>query len=154
MVTPEGLRSYVHLPAGETTDSLCSIEFGASARGYTRAKMSNDSGRGSSGAGQRRDITSKLVGLVTAPKMKTVLEDSSVQPLDHLSSTTVRTFELVYQGHQTRLVLSAESVEDMRKYLVLLDSVYGELDLESVEQCPEYLRELPGALGFGGLHDR
>jgi hypothetical protein len=155
MVKPEGLRSYVHLPAGEMVDSLDSVKFGTSARGYTRATMDNDYGKSSLHAGEHKDIISRLVGLVTIPKLEKVLEDSSVQPLDHLPSTMVRTFELVYEGHQTRLILSAESVEDMRKYAALLVSVYGDLDLGTVERRPEYLRELPGALGFSyALHSK
>jgi hypothetical protein len=146
MVMAEGLWSYIHLPAGETADSLRSITFGASARGYTRA-ATNDSRGASSDAGQRNDVTSRFVRLTAVPKMDTVLEDSSIQPLDHLSSSTVRTFELVYHASHTDLALSAETVEDMRKYAALLDSVYGSLKLENVGQLPEYLKELPGMLG-------
>lgn len=151
IVTPEGLRSYVHLPAGEAVDSLRSITFGTSARGYTRATAKKDSGGdANSDAGRCSDVTSRYVKLATVPKMEIVMEDSSVQPLDHLSSATVRTFELVYHDGQTGLTLSAETVEDMRKYARLLDSIYGDLDHENVGQYPEYLRKLPEALGLGG----
>ena len=79
--------------------------------------------------------------------MKQVLEDSSFQPLDHLSSPIVRTFELLYHEGHTEFVFSSETVEDMRKYAALLDSVYGSLKLENFGQSPEYLKVLPGMLG-------
>ena len=150
LVSPEGLRSYVHLPTGEVVDALRSVAFGTSARGYTRATVNKDSGGDSSDADQRKDITSRFVRLVTVPKMEAVLEESSIQPLDHLSSSKVRTFELVYHGGHTELALSAETVEDMGKYAVLLDSVYGNLSLENIGQRPEYLRDLAEVLGLGG----
>ncbi len=39
----------------------------------------------------------------------------------HLAAPTVRTFELVYSGGRTDILLSAETVEDMRKYAGLLE---------------------------------
>jgi hypothetical protein len=59
----------------------------------------------------------------------------------------------VYGGGNTELVLSAETVEDMRKYAQLLDSVYGDLDLQTADQSPAFLRELPGALRLGGYQN-
>jgi hypothetical protein len=149
MVTPEGLESYVHLPAGEMVEPLHSIKWGTSARGYTRARVGdNGSGDDSGDSGLRNDISSRFVKLATAPKIEKILEDSSVQPLDHLSSATVRTFELVYASGVTELLLSAGTVEDLRKYARLLDSVYGGLNLEETEQLPAFLRQLPLAIGL------
>jgi hypothetical protein len=140
MATPEGLESFVHLPAGEMVESLRSITWGNSARGYNRAKVEGDAKPDS---GLREDVTSSIVRLAGVPKMEKILEDDSIQPLAHLASATVRTFELVYSARHTELVLSAESVDDMRKYAHLLDSVYGDLDLETNEKVPEFLRQLP-----------
>jgi len=140
MATPEGLESFVHLPAGEIVESLRSITWGNSARGYNRAKIEGDAKPDS---GLREDVTSNIVRLVGVPKMEKVLEDDSIQPLLHLSSATVRTFELIYSAGHTELVLSAGTVDDMRKYAHLLDSVYGDLDLESAEKVPALLRQLP-----------
>ena len=146
LATPEGLRTFVHLPLGEAAESLQSIHPGLSAKNYTRAKVEEDS---MPSPGPRGDITSRFVRLVDVPEMKGILEDSSIQPLDHLPSTTVRTFELLYANGHTEFVLSSETVEDMRKYAQLLDSVYGELKLEKAEQTPGFLRELPRILGLG-----
>ena len=81
--------------------------------------------------------------------MEKAVEDSSVQPLDHLAASTVRTFELVYSGGKTDLILSAETVGDMRKYAGLLTMVYGGIKLENVEPEPAFLRELPAVVGLG-----
>ena len=139
MATPEGVGSFVHLPAGETIESLSSISWGNSARGYNRAKVEGDA---KPDTGLREDVTSSIVRLAGVPKMEKILEDDSIQPLAHLSSATVRTFELVYSANHTELVLSAESVDEMRKYAHLLDSVYGDLNLETTEKVPEFLRQL------------
>ena len=89
------------------------------------------------------------VRLVAVPKMEKALEDSSVQPLAPPCGVTVRTFELVYSGGKTDLILSAETVEDMRKYAGLLSMVYGGMKLENVEPEPAFLRELPAVVGLG-----
>jgi hypothetical protein len=146
MVTPEGLVSLVHLPAGEAVESLHSIPWGSSARGYNRAKIEEGAKPDS---GLREDLTSSIVRLERVPKMEKILEDDSIQPLVHLSSSTVRTLELVYSAGRTEFVLSAETVDDMRKYASLLDSVYGDLDLEVATQLPAFLRELPETVGLG-----
>ena len=139
LVTPEGFASLVHLPAGEAIESLLSVPWGNSSRGYDRAKI----GEGAKpDTGLREDITSNIVKLAEVPRMEKILEDASILPLGHLSSTTVRTFELIYAGGHTEMVLSAETVDDMRKYASLLDSVYGDLKLETAEKVPAFLRQL------------
>lgn len=143
MMEPEGLVSLVHLPAGEAVESFSSVSWGNSARGYDRAKVGDNAKPDS---GLREDITSNIVRLAEVPKMVKILEDSSMQPLVHLSSATVRTFELVYSAGHTEVFLSAETVEDMRKYASLLDSVYGDLDLIAAEKIPAFLRQLPTLL--------
>jgi hypothetical protein len=139
MVTPEGFTSLVHLPAGEAAESLRSVSWGNSARGYDRAKIEEGA---KPDAGLREDITSSIVKLAEVPEMEKILEDASIQPLSHLASTTVRTFELVYAAGHTEIVLSAETVDNMRKYAGLLDSVYGDLKLVTAEKIPAFLRQL------------
>ncbi len=139
MVTPEGFASLVHLPAGEAIESLLSVSWGNSFRGYDRAKIEEGA---KPDAGQREDITSNIVELSEVPRMEKILEEVSIQPLGHLASDTVRTFELIYAAGHTELVLSAETVDDMRKYASLLDSVYGDLKLATAEKVPAFLRKL------------
>jgi hypothetical protein len=55
-------------------------------------------------------------------------------------------FRLIYSAGHTELALSAEIVDDMRKYAHLLDSVYGDLDLETAEKVSAFLRQLPPLL--------
>ena len=150
LVSPEGLRSYVHIPLGEAAESLHSISGGSSAKGYARVKVREDAEEDSKqDSGQRSDVSSRFAALASVPEMEKVLEDGSIQPLDHLASTAVRTFELLYGDGHTEFLFSSETVEDMRKYTQLLGSVYGELNLEAAEKVPGFLRELPRALGLG-----
>jgi hypothetical protein len=143
IVTPEELQSYVHLPAGETASSLPSLEGGTSTRAFILANIAGEKTISSGGD----EISSKLVRLVKVPKNEKTLEDASVQPLAHLAASTVRTFELVYSGGKTEVLLSAETGEEMRKYSGLLKLVYGGLKLEKAEPQPTFLRELPAVMG-------
>ncbi len=146
LVTPEELQSYVHLPAGELAQSLRSLRGGTSTRGFTQGSVEE---KETSPDDDGDAISSKLMRLVAVPRMEKAVDDSSVQPLDHLAASTVRTLELVYSGGKTDLILGAETVGDMRKYAGLLTIVYGGIKLESVEPAPAFLRELPAVIGLG-----
>jgi hypothetical protein len=76
------------------------------------------------------------------PKKEKVLEDSAVQPLTHLASSTVRTFEFVHEGGKTEVPLSSETVDDMKSYANLLSLACGELKLSKAEPHPTFVREL------------
>jgi len=143
IVTPEELQSYVHLPAGETAVSLSSLGGGTSTRGFTLASVDGEETN-------RGEVSSNLVKLVAVPKMEKALEDCAVQPLAHLASSTVRTFEIVYGGGRTELLLSAETVDDMKNYTSLLSLVYGGLKLSNAEARPAFLLELPRSVALGG----
>jgi len=143
IVTPDELQTYVHLPAGETAMSLSSLGGGTSTRGFALASVDGEEAN-------RGDVSSSLVRLEAVPKMEKVLEDSAVQPLAHLASPTVRTFELVYGGGRTELLLSAETVDDMKNYTSLLSLVYGGLKLSNAEARPAFLLELPRSIALGG----
>ena len=65
--------------------------------------------------------------LSRVPKIEKVLRESEIQPLPHLASDTVRSFEIIYSSGKTELLFSARTVDDMRRYLDLFNSVYGQL---------------------------
>ena len=92
--------------------SLSSLEDEESKREYSQGKVEEEE---ETEASQSSEISSKLVRLVKVPTTEKVLEDSAIQPLSHLAAPTVRTFELVYSGGKTEVLLSAETVEDMRE---------------------------------------
>jgi hypothetical protein len=83
------------------------------------------------------------VRVAEVPKFKEALADSSMQPLDHLASQTVRTFELVYSMGTTEILLSAKTLDDMGRYADLFSQVYGELELEKADLTPAFLHEVP-----------
>ena len=86
--------------------------------------------------------------LARVPKIEKVLEDGEVQPLAHLASSTVRSFEIIYSEGKTDLALSARTVQDMRTYVDLFDSVYGQLKYERLDPLPSFLRQLPAVVGL------
>ena len=88
------------------------------------------------------------------PKFKDVLEDSAMQPFDHLASATVRTFELVYSRGSTEILLSAKTLDDMGRYADLFSQVYGELELAEGRPTPALLAGLPAYRWSHGLKSR
>jgi hypothetical protein len=145
LVTPEELQSYVHLPAGEVAGSLRSLQGGTSNREFAQGNIADEE----TNSTPPDSISSRLMRLAKVPKNEVTLEDVSVQPLAHLAAPTVRTFELVYSGGITEVLLSAETVEDMRSYVGLLSLVYGGMKFQDAETSPAFLRELPAIVGLG-----
>jgi hypothetical protein len=138
IVTPEELQSYIHLPAGETAESLGSLVGGTSKRGFVQGSVAGE--EKSSGRGD--DLSSRVVRIAKVPENEKLLDEASVQPLVHLATSTVRTFELVYSGGVTEALLSAETVEDIKAYAGLLSLVYGGMKLEKAERQPAFLQGL------------
>jgi hypothetical protein len=149
IVTPNELQSFVHLPAGEVIKSLHSFESGTSMRNYDQGTTDKEKPK-------ERDVPvpSMLVRLVAVPEMAAVLEDKSIQPLEHLASTSVRTFELIYCSGKTDIVLSGETVDDMGKYVGLLNSVYGDIKVEEVGARPAFLQQLSRIVGLTARQTR
>ena len=145
LVTPEGLQSYLHLPVGELAQSLHSLSSEDSKREYSEGKVEDET------SVQGDEINSKVVRFLKVPQTEKALEDTSIQPLTHLAVPTVRTFELVYSGGSTEVLLSAQTLEDMRNYAALLGLVYGSMKLEGAQSRPKYMRELPIVVGLTGL---
>lgn len=125
--------------------SLSSLDDEDSKRDYTQGKVEGD---GKTKASQSNAISSKLVRFVKVPTTDEALEDSAIQPLSHLAAPTVRTLELISSAGKTDMLLSAETMEDMRKYASLLSLVYGGMKFESAEPQPNFLRELPAIVGL------
>jgi hypothetical protein len=122
--------------------SLSSLEGGTSTRGFTLASVGGEES-------SRGEVSSNLMRLVAVPKMEEVREESSVQPLAHLASATVRTFELVYSAGKIEVLLSAKNLDDIREYSELLSLVYGGMKFEDVGPSPAFLRELPAIVSLG-----
>jgi hypothetical protein len=60
----------------------------------------------------------------------------------------VRTLELVYSGGKTEVLLSAETMEEMKTYAGLLALVYGGMKLEKTDPSPAFLGDLPSIVGL------
>jgi hypothetical protein len=143
LLTPEELPCYVHLPAGSRVGFLNSLSWGTFGKGLIRGNVA-----GEGLASSRDDIDTTIVRLTKVPKIEKPLDDRDTEPLAHLASTTPRSFELVYKGKKTDLLLTARTVEDLRAYVDILDSVYGQLKCERSDSLPSFLRQLPAVVGL------
>ena len=141
IVTPEELKSYIHLPVGEGVDSLHSLDWMTPKKGFGKGNLG---GEETAYSGGPPTVPAELVRMVRVPKFVKILEDNVTQPFDHLASATVRTFELVYSKGSTELLLSAKTFDDMGRYVDLFSQVYGELELTKADSFPTFLAELPG----------
>jgi hypothetical protein len=123
--------------------SLNSLSWGTFGKGLIRGNVAGDSQ-----ARSRDDIDTTLVRLAKVPKIEKALDDGDTGPLAHLASTTPRSFELVYSERKTDLLLTAGTVEDLRTYVDILDSVYGQLKCERIGALPSFLGQLPAVVGL------
>src|SRR5205085_12193560 len=96
--TMKSSLSYVHLPAGERVDSLTSMTWGTFTRGLTRGQMTHGEKDETGNKDDKIPINGTLVKLSRVPKIEKVLAESEIEPLAHLASDTVRTFEIVYSS--------------------------------------------------------
>ncbi|MDV3294141.1 MAG: hypothetical protein LYZ70_07705, partial [Nitrososphaerales archaeon] len=67
-----------------------------------------------------------------------------------LPSPTLRSFEMVFANGKAELILSSRTERDMREYVGVLESVYGELDVMETSPRPYFLREIPRIVGLEG----
>ena len=141
IVTPEELTSYIHLPSGEEAESLLhSLQWGASKKAFGKGQLG---GQQPAYSGGPPTVPAQLVKVGEVPRTKEILDDSNVLPFNQLASPTVRTFEIVYNGGKTEILLSARTLNDMGRYADLFSQVYGELELVKADPNPAFLRELP-----------
>ena len=144
-MTPEELKSYIHLPAGEGVESLRSVDWTTPKKVFGKGSLGGEEPEYSGGP---PTVPAEVVRMVKVPKFAKTLEDSVTQPFDHLASATVRTFELVYSKGSTENLLSAKTLDDMGSYADLFSQVYGELELEKAERRPALLAGLPAIVGL------
>jgi len=143
IATPEELRSYIHLPAGEGVESLRSLKWGTPKKAFGRGQLG---GREPAYTGGPPTVPAQLVRIVEVPRTKDIPDDGAVLPFNHLASPTTRTFEIVYSKGKAEIILSAKTLDDMGSYADLFNQVYGELELETVDLLPAFIRELPGTV--------
>jgi hypothetical protein len=145
IVTPEELKSYIHLPVAEGVESLHSVDWMTPKKSFGKGNLG---GEEPVYAGGPPTVPAEVVRMVKVPKFVKTLEDGVTQPLDHLASTTVRTFELVYSQGSTEILLSAKTLDDMGRYADLFNQVYGELELQKADKLPALLARLPVIVGL------
>jgi hypothetical protein len=147
IVTPEELVSYIQLPAGEEAQSaLKSINWGPSKKPFGKGQLGVKEQVYEGGPPM---VPAQLLRIAETPRTKDAPDDRALLPFNHLASQSVRTFEIVYCGGKTELLLSAKTLDDMGTYADLLYQVYGELELAKANAAPDFLHQLTGIVGVG-----
>jgi hypothetical protein len=141
MITQEEVPYYVHLPIAKQTDSLKSLSWKQHSAEVREGTVE--------GAGLKADLPrSNILGLAKVPWIGEPLKEKDTERLSLLPSMTVRSFEMLFTGGRTQIVLSSKSERDVREYVGVLESVYGELDTARVPAVPDFLKEIPMIVGI------
>ncbi len=141
MITQEEIPYYIHLPIAKQTDSLKSLSW---------KQHSADVREGTiEGVSSKTDLPhSNLVKLTRVPWIGEPLKEQDTERLLLLPSTAIRSFELLFTRGRTEIVLSSESKRNIREYLGVLESVYGELEITGAPVMPDFLKEIPRIVGL------
>lgn len=141
VITPEEIPYYIHLPVAENTHSLRSIQWKQHSAEVREGAVE--------GAESRKEAaSSKVLRLQKVPILSEPLKDKQMERLALLASSGVRGFEILYDKNRTDILLSSESELDMPAYRGIIESVYGELNVEGSEERPQFLKEIPEIVGF------
>src|SRR5208283_5864760 len=133
--------------AGEDAQStLKSVNWGPSKKPFGKGQLG---GKEAAYGGGPPAVPAQFLRIAEVPRTKEAPDDSALMPFNHLASQTVRTFEIVYSGGKTELLLSAKTLDDMGSYADLLYQVYGELELAKTNAAPDFLHRLAGIVGVG-----
>lgn len=138
MITQEEIPYYIHLPIAKQADSLKSL----------RWKQHSAEVREGTVEGVSTKTTlphSNIVKLAKVPLIGEPLKEKDTERLSLLPSTAVRSFELLFKTGRTEIVLSSESERDVREYVGILESVYGELEIATAPIIPDFVRKFHGS---------
>ena len=142
ILSADELPSYVHIPSGQQADKIHSMTWGTASISPRISSIKNDAG----------GATKKKVSILQAnelPRWEEGPDESIIARLALLASDTERSFEFVYQSGEMCVLLSSKTPEDLSKYKNSLESVYGELKFEQVDDPrPEFLKEVPRIVGM------
>ncbi|HEV2226234.1 MAG TPA: hypothetical protein VGR56_05445 [Nitrososphaerales archaeon] len=141
MITQGEIPYYIHLPIAKQTDSLKSLSWKQHSAEVREGTVEGVSSKSSL-------PHSNSVKLAKVPWIGEPLKEKDTERLSLLPSTAVRSFELLFTGGKTEIVLSSESKRDVGEYLGVLESVYGELDIAGAPASPDFLREIPQIVGL------
>ncbi|HEV2138499.1 MAG TPA: hypothetical protein VGR53_06625 [Nitrososphaerales archaeon] len=141
MITQEEVPYYLHLPIAKQTDSLKSVSWKQHSAEVREGTVE--------GVSSKANLPhSNLVKLAKVPLIGEPLKEKDTERLSLLPSTRVRGFELLFTRGRTEIFLSSESERDVREYVGILESVYGELDISTTPVIPDFLREVPRIVGL------
>ncbi len=141
MITQEEIPYYIHLPIAKHTDSLKSLSWKQHSAEVREGTVE--------GVSFKTSLPhSNIVKLAKVPLIGEPLKEKDTERLSLLPSTAIRSFELLSTRGRTEIVLSSESERDVREYVGILESVYGELDIASAPVMPDFLREVPRVVGL------
>jgi len=141
LVTQEELPYYIHLPAVRTANFLKSIN---------KTPYSAEIGTGQvEGSEPRGELAgSTVLRLAKVPTITEPLKEKEAERLSMLPSSSVRGFEILFDGTATEILLSSRTAREMEEYLSVMTSVYGELQVVKAPAKPEFLKQVPEIVGL------
>jgi len=141
LLTPEEVPYYVHFPVVKEAESMKSVSF----KQYSPATREG----GVEGAGEKETVApSKVLRLTQIPLITEPLKEKDVGGLSSLPSSTVRGFEVLFSEGRTELLVSSRSDPEVKEYVGVLESVYGELGAKETPAKPSFLKEIPRIVGL------
>ncbi len=141
VVTQEEMPYYIHLPIAGQSDYLKSLEW---------RQHSSDIREGSvEGAKPSGEASpARVLRLRKAPSIREPLKEKETERLRRVASASVRGLEIIYTDGRTEILLSSHFQHDIGEYRGIIESVYGELDVEQCGVRPKFLREIPSLVGL------
>ena len=158
MLTTEELPYYVHLPAGKKAVAPLkdALRFGASST--ARKEEIRDEGvpifrenQGPEEEAAGASMDAKVASIAELPELDEPLKEDELAELRHLSSSVIRSFEVVYdrRGEKpAKLLLSSRTAPDLARFEDQLNAVYSRMDYIQEDPIPDYLGEVANALSF------
>ena len=143
LMTPDEIPYFIHLPIAKEATSLKSVDFTQYSPVVPTGEVE--------GSGQSKLVlgATKVSKLTKIPLIKEPLEKEETERLSLLPSPTVRSLEVTFTAGRTDLLISSHSASDLKEYVAILKSVYGEVGVVGVSPKPAFLEELPRFIGLG-----
>ena len=141
LITQEEISYYVHLPVVKDMRFLRSVAWKQHSPEVREGKVEGNKSA-------PRSLSSKTLRLGRIPWIGEPLKEGEAERLSLVPSSGVRSFELVFNGLGTDIVLSSESERDTAEYVRTLESVYGELEVLPSPEKPDFVQEVPSIVGL------
>jgi hypothetical protein len=148
LITQEEVPYYLHLPVARTPDFLKSIGEKTAFSPEVPSGEVEMEGTQPATAAAATIANSKVLRLTRVPEISEPLKEEDAERLAMLPSPVVRGFEVLFNGGVTQILLSSKTRRDMKEYLSVMNSVYGQLEVGEASDMPDFLKQVPAIAGL------